>query len=259
MLEKIVLIHPTKCAGTTISKRLFTLKGFSEINSSILSGYTFNRFFQENIQIFYFIIHSRNLILYFSYLLFYFLCLLFKLRNIFSKHKFGLTFSNGSIQHFTYREWKKINKISSDTICIGIVTHPQHRIVSSFYFLGYHNHYNFLEFLYKIKDGSLLKSIRFSGFRAIIQQHLISMYDTLISNNSNNINFLFKRELLDDDWKEFCNLYQITYTSLRHINKTKKNADWKNLYRIYPEASSLVYELYKKDFDYFDYKIYDKK
>ena len=72
MLDKILLIHPTKCAGTTISKRLFTLKGFSDINSSILSGYTFNRFFQENIQIFYFIIHSRYLILYFSYLLFYF-------------------------------------------------------------------------------------------------------------------------------------------------------------------------------------------
>ena len=34
MLEKIILIHPTKCAGTTISKRLFKLKGFSDKNSA---------------------------------------------------------------------------------------------------------------------------------------------------------------------------------------------------------------------------------
>ena len=48
MLDKIILIHPTKCAGTTIPENLYKLKGFSDRNSAFLSGYTFNRFFQNN-------------------------------------------------------------------------------------------------------------------------------------------------------------------------------------------------------------------
>ena len=45
MLDKIILIHPTKCAGTTISERLFKLKGFSDNDSAFYSGYSFNRFY----------------------------------------------------------------------------------------------------------------------------------------------------------------------------------------------------------------------
>tara|TARA_B100001250_G_scaffold162442_1_gene139623 strand:+ start:613 stop:1041 length:429 start_codon:yes stop_codon:yes gene_type:complete len=136
------------------------------------------------------------------------------------------------------------------------VTHPQNRIVSSFYFLGYDKHYSFLEFLKKIQDGSLLESIPFSGFRAIIRQHIIPMYDYLIDcNGENNIAFTFKKESLDDDWEKFCVKYQVTHDALKHINKTTSIIDWKNLYRIDPEVSQLVYDLYKKDFEYFNYKI----
>ena len=259
MLEKIILIHPTKCAGTTVSENLFKLKGFSDNKSAFFSGYSFNRLFQNNIQVFYFIFHSNNVILYLVYPLFYCVCLFSNLRNSLSKHKFGLTLSNGSIQHFTYREWKNTNKIKNDSVCIGIVTHPQHRIVSSFYFLGYNKHYNFLEFLNAIQDGSLLSSIKFLGFRAIIKQHIRSMYDTLIGfNDKDCLNFLFKRESIDDDWKEFCSLYKLKHRPLKHINKTKTSTDWKSLYSIYPEASQLVYKLCKKDFEYFGYEIYHK-
>ena len=256
MLDRIIFIHPTKCAGTAVSEKLFKLKGYSNNNSAFYSGYSFNRFFQRNIQFFYFIFHSRNLIVYFSYLLFYSVCLYFTLRNIFSKNRCGLTFSNGSIQHFTYKQWEKINNIKEDSICVSIVTHPQHRIVSSFYFLGYDKHYSFLEFLQKIKEGSLLSEIPFVGFRAIIKQHLTSMCDYLEDENGNNkMDFIFKRESLDNDWKAFCVKYKLAHTPLKHINKTKSIKDWKNLYSIYPEASQLVYDLYKKDFECFNYKI----
>ena len=259
MLDKIILIHPTKCAGTTISENLFKLKGFSDRKSAFLSGHTFNRLFQNNIQVFYFIFHSKNVIRYLIYPLFYCVCLFYSLRNSLSNHKLGLTFSSGSIQHFTYREWKNINKIKEDSVCIGIVTHPQHRLVSSFYFLGYNKHYNFLEFLKAIQDGSLLSSIRFPGFRAIINQHITSMYDTLIGfNDTDCINFLIKRESLDDDWKEFCSLHNLKYNTLKHINKTKISTDWKNMYNRYPEAAQLVYKMYKKDFEHFGYKMYSK-
>ena len=256
MLDKIILIHPTKCAGTAISENLFKLKGFSDRKSAFLSGYTFNRLFQNNIQVFYFIFHSKNVLLYLIYPLFYCVCLFSSLRNSLSNHKLGLTFSSGSIQHFTYREWKNINKIKEDSVCIGIVTHPQHRLVSSFYFLGYNKHYNFLEFLKAIQDGSLLSSIRFPGFRAIINQHITSMYDTLIGfNDTDCINFLIKRESLDDDWKEFCALNSLKHNTLKHINKTKISTDWKNMYNRYPEAAQLVYKMYKKDFEHFGYKM----
>ena len=256
MLDKIILIHPTKCAGTTISKRLLKLKGFSENDSAFYSGYSFNRFFQKNIQFFYFIFHSKSLIPYFIYPLFYCVCFYFAFRNLFTENKYGLTSSKGSIQHFTYKQWGKTKKISTDSIFISIVTHPQHRIVSSFYFLGYDKHYSFLDFLKKIQDGSLLSSIPFLGFRAIIRQHIISMYDYLIDDNGeNNIDFTFKKESLDDDWQKFCVKYQLKHAALEHINKTTSIRDWKDLYRIDPEASQLVYDLYKKDFEYFNYKL----
>ena len=173
-----------------------------------------------------------------------------------SKNEYGLTFRKGSVQHFTYKQWVKEKKIKKDSICISIVTHPQHRMASSFYFLGYDKHYNFLEFLKKIKNGSLLSSIPFSGFRAIINQHLISIYDSLIDNNGkNNIDFIFKRESLNNDWEKFCEKYKLKHDTLEYINKTKAIQDWKELYRIYPEASQLVYDLYKKDFEYFNYRI----
>ena len=101
-----------------------------------------------------------------------------------------------------------------------------------------------------------MSSIPFSGFRAIIRQHVISMYDYLIDDNGeNNIDFTFKKESLDDDWKKFCVKYQLKHNALKHINKTTSIRDWKDLYRIHPEASQLVYDLYKKDFEYFNYKI----
>ena len=256
LLDKIILIHPTKCAGTTISERLFKLKGFSDSNSAFYSGYSFNLFFQNNIQFFYSIFHYKNLAGYFIYLLFYCVCFYFTLRNLFSKNKYGLTFSKGSVQHFTYKQWAKINKIKDNSICVSVVTHPQHRIVSSYYFLGYDKHYSFLEFLKKIQDGSLLTEIPLLGFRAIIEQHLISIYDSIADNNGkNNLDLIFKRESLDKDWKEFCTKYRLEYDSLKHINKTTSITDWKDLYRIYPEAAQLVYELYKEDFEHFGYTV----
>jgi len=256
MLDKIIFIHPTKCAGTAISERMFKLKGGSDSNSAFYSGYSFNRFFQKNIQVFYFIFHSKNLVVYLIYLLFYCVCFYFTLRNLLSKNKYGLTFSKGSIQHFTYRQWRKINKIKDDSICVSVLTHPQHRIASSFYFLGYDKHYSFLEFLQKIQDGSLLSEIKFVGFRSIIKQHLTSMCDYFEDEDGNNkMDFIFKRESLDNDWKTFCIKYKLEHTTLKHINKTKSIEDWEKLYSIYPEATQLVYKLYKKDFEYFSYSV----
>ena len=256
MLDKIILIHPTKCAGTTISEKLFKLKGLSDKRSAFYSGYSFNRFFQKNIQFFYLIIHSRALIIYPFYLLFYIICIYYTIRNLFCKHKIGLTFKEGSIQHFTYKQWKQINQIKKDSVCISVVTHPQHRMVSSYYFLGYDKHYTFLEFLQKIQDRDLLSSIRFSGFRAIIEQHLIPMCDYIQYDNGNNkIDFIFKRESLDRDWEKFCGLYKLDYTPLKHINKTKSITNWKDLYIAYPKTAQIVYKIYKKDFEMFGYEI----
>ena len=141
-------------------------------------------------------------------------------------------------------------------MCISVVTHPQHRIVSSYYFLGYDKHYTFLEFSQKIQDGTLLSAIQFTGFRAIIEQHLIPMCDYIKDDNSNNkIDFIFKRESLDRDWGKFCGLYKLDYTNLKHINKTKSITNWKELYIAYPKTAQIVYKIYKKDFEMFGYEL----
>ena len=204
---------------------------------------------------FYYIFHSKNLISYLGYMLFYLACFYFSLRNILAHTEYGLTFLNGSVQHFTYQQLIKKKKIGSKSICISIITHPQHRIVSSFYFLGYAKHYTFLEFLKKIDDGSLIASIPFSGFKAIIKQHLIPMHQYITnSEGDDKMDFIFKRELLDNNWKEFCKKYKLPYHPLRHINKTNSMQDWKDVYKIYPEAAQLVFKLYKKDFNHFGYQ-----
>ena len=255
VLRKLLLIHPTKCAGTSISKKVLELKGYSKNKSNLYSGYSFNIFFQRHINYFYAIIHSKGLLLAPVVLIFYFVCLYFKIRNIFKKHIYGLTFNNGSIQHFSYKQWKSVKKINSKTICLGVVCHPQKRIASSYYFLGYDKHISFLDFVTQIKNETLLSSIKFTGFRAIIKQHVISISDYFADGYANcAVNFIFKQESLNDDWLAFCKKYNIEYTPLSHINKTKSNSNWKQLYNEYPQASKIVYDLYEKDFKAFNYK-----
>lgn len=254
MIHDIQLIHPTKCAGTTISRELLKLKGFSDKKSHLYSGYIFNKFFQNKITLFYWIIHSRSIIIWPIYLLFYCICFYFKLRNLAYDNPYGLTVSQGSIQHFTYKQWEKIKPAS--TVYVGVVTHPQHRIVSSFYFLGYNRHYTFLQFLEKIQDGSLISSIRFIGFQEIIKQHLRPMYDYITNENGgDNMQTILKRETLNNNWKEFCEKHKLKYSCLDNINKTHANTDWQSLYKKYPKAVQIVCSLYKKDFEYFKYKV----
>ncbi len=255
-IDNIILIHPTKCAGTTISNKLLKLKGYSKNKRKLYSGYKFNIFFQDNIRLFYFIINSNKKILIPTYIVFYIICLFFTLRNLIHKYKFGLTFSQGSYQHLTYRQLKKTNDIKSNSICITVIRHPQERIVSSYYFLGYHYHYNFIEFLKKIKSGVIISSIPFSGYKAIIKQHIIPMHEYIINNeNKSCVDFILRNESLKDDWRKMCYLYNIEYEPLEHINKTRKKNNWRLLYKRYPEAIKLVYDIYEKDFQYFNYKI----
>ena len=256
-IKNIILIHPTKCAGTTISKRILKLKGYSDFKSKIYSGYNFNLFFQKNIKFFHFIIHTKNLMFLPTYIIFYIICLFFALRNSLHTHKFGLTFLEGSYQHLTYRQLKNKGIIHNKSITITIIRHPQERIVSAYYFLGYHYYYNFIEFLERIKNGCLTSSIIFIGYKAIIQQHITPMYEHIIDDSKKVcVDFILRNESLDADWKKMCHLYSLKYKPLNHINKTKNKQDWKSLYKKYPKASQVVYDLYKKDFEYFNYKIY---
>ena len=44
--------------------------------------------------------------------------------------------------------------------------------------------------------------------------------------------------------------------SARHdVDVQKSIKNWKELYKLHPKAAQLVYELYKKDFEHFGYKI----
>jgi len=259
MIDKLILIHPTKCSGTTISKELLKLKRYSERKSNIYSGYSFNRFFQKNISFFNYIFHTQSIFKHFINLIFHIICFYFFIKNKLCNHTHGLTIDNGSFQHFTYKQWKKVKVIRKDSILIGVVTHPQHRMVSSYYFLGYNKHYTFLEFVQKIKDGSLLSLIPLIGLKSIVKQHFIPMYNHFINEKGTFIlDVVLRREQLDNDWKDFCKSNKLDYQQLKRINKTKMVNNWKELYSKYPEAIDIVYGLYEMDFKYFGYTIVEK-
>ena len=80
VLRNLLLIHPTKCAGTSISKKILELKGYSKNKSNRYSGYLFNLFFQKHIHYFHTIINSKGLLLVPIILIFYFVCLYFKIQ-----------------------------------------------------------------------------------------------------------------------------------------------------------------------------------
>ena len=143
---------------------------------------------------------------------------LYSVKAFFSKYKYGITFNKGSYQHFTYMQWKKNKHINNESFCLCVVSHPQERIVSSYYFLGYNKCYNFIDFLKKIKDGSLLSSIRFSGFRSIVEQHFRSMHEYVSDSNGNiKANYILRKESLDKDWRRFCRIKGLKYNSLQYI------------------------------------------
>ncbi len=254
MVNSFFLIHPTKCGGTSISKRILETNGYSQIYCNIFSGYSFNKFLQRNKSLFYFIIHSRGLAGYIFKLFYYLFCVFFYLINLFKQIPFGLSL-NGSFQHYTFRQWQKIKTLDQNNIYIATVAHPQNRIVSSYFFLGYNKHYSFIDFIKKIKDGSLINSIKVSPFKKIIQQHLMPITDYLIDEEGNvKIDFLLKKESLNSDWKACCKKFNFSFSELKKINKTRELTDWKDLYKKHPKASEIIKELYVNDFKLLKYK-----
>jgi hypothetical protein len=110
----------------------------------------------------------------------------------------------------------------------------------------------------------------FSGFLRltdIIKDDYIKLFNTKITNykciafnqldyitdhtGSLNIDFIGRFENLEEDYKSVCDILKLNNIPLEHLNQTKRG----NYRSIYKDTDiELVYQMYKRDIDYFGYK-----
>lgn len=76
---------------------------------------------------------------------------------------------------------------------------------------------------------------------------------TFLLDDDNNciVDYILKFENLNEDMKKMCEIINIPYQSLPHINPTKHN-NYKSYYT--EETKDLVYKAFKKDIEAFGYK-----
>ncbi len=98
----------------------------------------------------------------------------------------------------------------------------------------------FIKFLFDIKLGVLNNS-----FFADQYSYIIDHSGNILVTN------IIKFENLKNDWNNFCIKYKIPSTSLPKINyNTRTKMDLLD-----NMTKSLIYDIYKRDFDYFNYTI----
>lgn len=153
------------------------------------------------------------------------------------------------IKNLIFEYHKKLNEYNlencKDYKIFTVLRHPQDRIISFYYYFGFNNKlsfYDFLKNIYKCKDR-LSKFIKRNQF------------DYLHCNQKCHVHIL-NYDNLNNDWNNFCTNNNLINKSLNILNKSDKH-DKKILYsgENRDEMLKLVYTIYKKDFEIFNYKL----
>lgn len=169
----------------------------------------------------------------------------------------GYDLEEYDIQNFHSRKFAKNHFINNgDYFSFSFTRNPYERLVST-----YLNRYKGGEGITRTYDyylfGLLQEDKGFEHFvKKIVQipdwlaeDHFVSQYATLYDkNNKCKVDFVGKFENIAQDWKivqDYTNLPE-----LPHLNQSNL-IDWTNFYTL--ETAQLVYQRYKKDFEYFGY------
>lgn len=122
---------------------------------------------------------------------------------------------------------------------------------SVFYKYVLQNSNNFSEFL---DLNEIIKDDRIDQFNTSIPNWKSISYNQLDYltdiTNKLNMDFIGRFENIEYDFRYICNILNIEYTPLQHINKSN-NENYKLAYS--DKDIEKVYKLYKRDVDYFDY------
>ncbi|HEC1759776.1 TPA: sulfotransferase family 2 domain-containing protein, partial [Campylobacter lari] len=145
----------------------------------------------------------------------------------------------------------------------GFVRNPYDRVVSAYHYLkndspdpcdiewGKLNirDLEFEEFVLKLQDEEFKQKI-------LAKNHFSFQYEYLCDENMNVlVDFIGRFEQLNSDFKKILNILN-RKDSLVHVNKSK-HCDYKDYYNC--ETYKIIREIYKNDFEIFDYDLEDKK
>ncbi len=228
-INNLLYIHIPKTAGLSVEYEL----------NRIYNPYENNMWYYHIIE------NSPNIIKYiyfycdwFRKIVHYFLYDNHPLQNC------NFRFNNNTISiHYNIIDYMDYINIIDDMIKFTIVRNPYDRAVSLFRFIYpsfMQNKEYFIKFLFDIKLGVLNNS-----FFADQYSYIIDHSGNILVTN------IIKFENLKNDWNNFCIKYKIPSTSLPKINyNTRTKMDLLD-----NMTKSLIYDIYKRDFDYFNYTI----
>lgn len=168
------------------------------------------------------------------------------------------------VGHVKASDYVKLDRAKFESyFSFGFVRNPYDRVVSAYHYLkndspdpldikwGKLNirDLEFKEFVLKLQDDEFRQNI-------LRKNHFYFQNKYLCDENMNIlVNFVGKFEQLNSDFKKILNILN-RKDSLVHVNKSK-HCDYKDYYNY--ETYKIVREIYKNDFEIFDYDLEDKK
>ena len=168
------------------------------------------------------------------------------------------------VGHVKASDYVKFDKNKFESyFSFGFVRNPYDRIVSAYHYLKndspapldiewgrlHINNLTFEEFILRLQDEYFRKKI-------LLKNHFSFQYKYLCDKNMNIlVNFVGKFEQLDNDFKKILNILH-RKDNLVHVNKSK-HLNYRDYYN--SQTYKIIREIYKNDFEIFDYDLEDKK
>ncbi|MCV3376266.1 sulfotransferase family protein, partial [Campylobacter sp. IFREMER_LSEM_CL2151] len=169
------------------------------------------------------------------------------------------------VGHVKASDYVKLDRNKFESyFSFGFVRNPYDRVVSAYHYLrsgggnlvdetwakeNIYKYNSFEEFVLNLQNND-------ERIKILSWMHFVPQYKYLCDNDKNIlVSFIGKFEKLDEDFKKILNILN-RKDSLVHVNKSKHYA-YKDYYNY--ETYKIIREIYKNDFEIFDYDLEDKK
>lgn len=161
---------------------------------------------------------------------------------------YGINNSKKAEQHFIWNDYINILglKIYNEYYKFSIIRNPYNRLISEYFWspvCGYIKNQNFNEFLNFVKD--VIDNEKYN--ENIFYDHFIPQYEFIVDNNDKlMVDKLYKFENFNEITNDFKEKYNL---NIPHLQK----GVYKFKIELSDDQQKFIYELYKKDFEYFGY------
>ncbi|EAJ5701987.1 sulfotransferase family protein, partial [Campylobacter lari] len=168
------------------------------------------------------------------------------------------------VGHVKASDYVKLDRTKFESyFSFGFVRNPYDRVISAYHYLkndsldpcdiewGKLNigDSEFKEFVLRLQDEEFKQKI-------LAKNHFSFQYEYLCDENMNVlVDFIGRFERLNSDFKKILNILNRN-DNLVHVNKSK-HCDYKDYYNY--ETYKIIREIYRSDFEIFDYDLEDKK